>query len=331
MGVIFDPLLGELRTTDQNLFDARYVKKSGDTMTGELDIQMDYATAKTINTNASQYAGAKFLSINNFSAMGNQGGGWFVVGISDTSHSQGYMALERADYQGNYVSTLQKFDYNAGTAEIFVPLQLDGNLTFTSLNGALFNNSSHMLPNSSTRTDLGFYSNAGAGFEIYSYSDSSRPGQFRTIYGGAVGQGFVQFIQYDGTNFNSVLLLNAAGQLQLPISGNTGGILLGGDANLYRESAGVVATDNTFKLKGGAQLSFENTSFNSSATIKNVGGSGASILELSAQPKFSGTNTTGAGSAALGGNSPATTNTAPYTWIKAVSSDGSTVYIPCWK
>ena len=42
-------------------------------------------------------------------------------------------------------------------------------------------------------------------------------------------------------------------------------------------------------------------------------------------------NSTGAGSAALGSNSPATTNTAPYTWLKMKSSDGSTVYVPAWK
>lgn len=40
---------------------------------------------------------------------------------------------------------------------------------------------------------------------------------------------------------------------------------------------------------------------------------------------------TGAGSAALGANSPAATVTAPYTWIKVASADGSTVYIPAWK
>jgi hypothetical protein len=52
---------------------------------------------------------------------------------------------------------------------------------------------------------------------------------------------------------------------------------------------------------------------------------------LSIPPKFSGANTTGSGSAALGSNSPATTNTSPYTWIQAVSADGSTVYVPAWK
>jgi hypothetical protein len=47
--------------------------------------------------------------------------------------------------------------------------------------------------------------------------------------------------------------------------------------------------------------------------------------------KYAGTNTTGAGSAALGSNSPAITLTAPYTWWKVLTSDGSTGYFPIWK
>lgn len=56
-------------------------------------------------------------------------------------------------------------------------------------------------------------------------------------------------------------------------------------------------------------------------------------LGLRAMPKWddSGLNTTGAGAAALGANCPASTVTAPYTWLKAKSSDGSAVYIPAWK
>ena len=44
-----------------------------------------------------------------------------------------------------------------------------------------------------------------------------------------------------------------------------------------------------------------------------------------------GDNSTGAGNASLGSNSPAVTNTAPYTWIKIRTADGSTAYIPAWK
>jgi len=42
-------------------------------------------------------------------------------------------------------------------------------------------------------------------------------------------------------------------------------------------------------------------------------------------------NTTGSGSALLGANCPATTLTAPYTWIETVALDGSAVYLPAWK
>lgn len=48
-------------------------------------------------------------------------------------------------------------------------------------------------------------------------------------------------------------------------------------------------------------------------------------------PKFSGSNSTGAGSALLAANCPAVTVSAPYTWVRALSSDGSTVYFPVWK
>lgn len=50
-------------------------------------------------------------------------------------------------------------------------------------------------------------------------------------------------------------------------------------------------------------------------------------------PKWisSATCTTGSGSAALGANSPATTNTAPYKWLTVLTDDGSTCYIPAWK
>ena len=57
----------------------------------------------------------------------------------------------------------------------------------------------------------------------------------------------------------------------------------------------------------------------------------STILTLGGVIRFNGQNTTGAGSASLGSNSPAVTNTAPYTWIRIVTSDGSTGYFPVWK
>lgn len=48
-------------------------------------------------------------------------------------------------------------------------------------------------------------------------------------------------------------------------------------------------------------------------------------------PRFNGTNSTGAGIAAFGANSPASTLTAPYTWISVTAADGSACFIPAWK
>lgn len=55
------------------------------------------------------------------------------------------------------------------------------------------------------------------------------------------------------------------------------------------------------------------------------------FVEINDEIKFSGAQGTGAGSAALGSNSPATTLTAPYKWITVYASDGTTCYLPIWK
>ena len=65
--------------------------------------------------------------------------------------------------------------------------------------------------------------------------------------------------------------------------------------------------------------------------ILTLGSGSATDLPLLANVKFSGVNTTGAGSAALGANCPATTLTAPYTWVRVKTSDGSTGWLPIWK
>lgn len=47
---------------------------------------------------------------------------------------------------------------------------------------------------------------------------------------------------------------------------------------------------------------------------------------------YSGNESTGAGTALLGAaNCPAVTVSAPFKWIKAITSDGSVVYFPVWK
>jgi hypothetical protein len=76
---------------------------------------------------------------------------------------------------------------------------------------------------------------------------------------------------------------------------------------------------------GGFGDLFQAQQFTSSTPLWTINGAGLPKWNAAANQGV------GAGSAALGANCPATTATAPYTWLKALASDGSTVYLPAWK
>jgi hypothetical protein len=83
------------------------------------------------------------------------------------------------------------------------------------------------------------------------------------------------------------------------------------------QTAGVGANTVIRSFRSTAPLLFRNfASYNFDNIIQNAN----SALE-----------TTGTGSASLGSNCPATTTTAPYKWLKIQLSDGSNVFVPCWK
>ena len=82
---------------------------------------------------------------------------------------------------------------------------------------------------------------------------------------------------------------------------------------------------------GGGAIDYPIKITRASAGAITLGGTSARSVVLTGVPKFGGTNTTGAGTPLWGTNCPAVTVTAPYTWIRATSSDGSTVYIAAYK
>lgn len=96
-------------------------------------------------------------------------------------------------------------------------------------------------------------------------------------------------------------------------------------------SAGQLTIDGANLTTGDIVIELNNAT----PSIKFKGSGGASLLTIPntgiLQFNVAANESTGAGTALLGANSPAVTNTAPYTWIKMKTSDGSTVYIPVWK
>lgn len=100
--------------------------------------------------------------------------------------------------------------------------------------------------------------------------------------------------------------------------------------NVSFKAANPFAT-GTYNL-GTSSLYWANlyaTTLNLNSTF-SISGSSAGLGTITGQLKFAA-GTTGSGSAALGANSPAVTNTAPYTWLQVTASDGSQLYVPAWK
>jgi len=97
---------------------------------------------------------------------------------------------------------------------------------------------------------------------------------------------------------------------------------------IYKLDVGLSGASGTFRVKD--QLA----TTGATSVLFDIGAgqtAASTIFTINGIQKFAGTNTTGAGTALLGANSPAVTNTAPYTWIRIVTSDGSTAFIPAWK
>jgi hypothetical protein len=63
------------------------------------------------------------------------------------------------------------------------------------------------------------------------------------------------------------LAVSAAGQVSLPVTGSGGGIVIGGDANLYRSAANTLRTDDSFVVDANLTVSGNAT----------LGGSGGSV------------------------------------------------------
>ena len=90
--------------------------------------------------------------------------------------------------------------------------------------------------------------------------------------------------------------------------------------------ATAIGSSATVGANGAVALGTDHTGAGATTTTQDVIALGTSNHQIQVS-----NNATGAGSALLGANCPATTVAAPYTWLKMMSQDGSTVYVPAWK
>lgn len=133
-----------------------------------------------------------------------------------------------------------------------------------------------------------------------------------------------------GTSGNVVPLLDASNTF----SGNQ--FLVNGSGEAFISVDGSTYSGLRMKRGGVAKWDLANDQssdafylYNQSSVVLSIAFSDGTITTK--KIKYTGANTTGAGSALLGANSPAGTLSAPYTWFTMIASDGSTVYVPAWK
>lgn len=135
-------------------------------------------------------------------------------------------------------------------------------------------------------------------------------------------------VYLDSTATGGDMFFRALGVEKMTIKGTSGNV-------------GIGTTGPTYKLdvaksgaSGTARFYDQTATTGATRVLITLGAADTTstqVFEIGGLMKFSGSNSTGAGTALLGTNSPAVTNTAPYTWLKVLTSDGSTAYVPAWK
>lgn len=135
------------------------------------------------------------------------------------------------------------------------------------------------------------------------------------LYGGTSGNGTV--LSGNITSTKKFLTQTGTGSVSAAPSWAT---IVAGDVPTLNQNTTGTASNITAS---------SNSTLTSISTLTTIGA--LSSLVMAGTIKIFG-DTTGSGTViGLGTNSPASTLTAPYTWVKLLSSDGSTVWVPAYK
>lgn len=176
-----------------------------------------------------------------------------------------------------------------------------------------------------------FYSGVGittaSAGDIISFilKSTAAGGQDWRIEQGRVGAGILNF--YNGSTGGAPLTILANGNVGIgtTIPGVKLDVL--GSARVYDSAADAAILIGSDQVDANsAKISYNRGTANLDITPRST-----YATNLVGKLKFSITNSTGAGTALLGTNSPATILTAPYTWITVTTSDGTTGFMPIWK
>lgn len=158
-----------------------------------------------------------------------------------------------------------------------------------------------------------------------------------TLTASSAGNSLLRISNTSTSGFSAVEFLDNSGSSK-GLIGYANGSAVVGPSSIIIGSNG--ASEVQFYVNGTLRAKFD-TSGNLLPVADNTYDFGSSSntwkdvhlqnLTMYAKPEFHYASFTSAVAASFGSTCPAVDCTAAYTWIQAVSSDGSTVYIPVWK
>ena len=244
-------------------------------------------------------------------------------------------------------SQMDGFDLGAGTSRAMT-LQVNGNPL--SIGTGATGYSLQVYGNSTLNTSGVFNAASSAGASYLMINNTGNVGIGTTTPGYAlqvVGQINIpdtnSYIWGAGTSYisgssaSNFLTFNTAvtERMRITSTGNVGiGTTTPGQALDVLGSARVYSSTADAAILFGSDQVDANSgkiSYNRGTANLDITPRSTYATNLIGKLKFSITNSTGAGSALLGANSPAGTLNAPYTWITVTTSDGSTGYMPIWR
>lgn len=138
--------------------DARYVRKSGDTMTGNLNITSANPSSNYINTSGNQFDSAGFFLYSNTVSLGNNGGVHLAVNIADAGITNSTFAIDQVDHTGVFVSSLMHFDFSAATFFVDTLSEFENNMIINgtlTVNGSLTLSAQNIITDTTTGLKIG--------------------------------------------------------------------------------------------------------------------------------------------------------------------------------
>lgn len=182
-----------------------------------------------------------------------------------------------------------------------------------------------------TITDLGYNLHAASfatNGNLYVYTPTSVTGVTKAVVRAGAGQGGSGLLDItDSTSTVEQRFAPGSAYYQYQ-SGNI--VSNFGAGTLTLASAKLFGFSSAANLNGGNLVDVA-VGRNGVGVLEINNGTAGTYRDLKLRYLNSSANSTGAGSALLGANSPASTLTAPYTWVEMRANDGSTVYFPVWK